>query len=90
MRYVLSGSGHIAGVVNPAEAPKYQYWTGDKPAGSFDDWLERAKETAGSWWPDWLAWIKAQAPSQVAARSPGSGKCKPICDAPGEYVRVKG
>lgn len=89
MRYVLSGSGHIAGVVNPAEAPKYQYWTGDKPTGAFDDWLARAEEHPGSWWPDWLAWLIAQAPAKVAARVPGSGKCKAICDAPGEYVRVK-
>ncbi len=89
MRYVLSGSGHIAGVVNPAEAPKYQFWTGGPPVGSFDDWLAKANETPGSWWNDWLAWLIAQAPATIAARTPGDGALKPLCDAPGTYVRVK-
>ena len=93
VRYVLSGSGHIAGVVNPADKPKYQYWTGTKPQGSFEDWLSAAREHPGSWWSDWLDWMKQQAPDQVSAstpgRVPGSGGLKAICDAPGEYVRVK-
>jgi polyhydroxyalkanoate synthase len=57
--------------------------------GSFDDWVKAAKETKGSWWPDWFAWISAQAPKQVPAREPGGGKLAPLCDAPGEYVRVR-
>ena len=89
MRYVLAGSGHIAGVVNPADKPKYQYWTGAKPAGEFDDWVAKAEEHPGSWWVDWIDWIARQAPDMVAARTPGDGKLVPICDAPGEYVRVK-
>jgi len=89
VRFVLSGSGHIAGVVNPAEKPKYQYWTDGPPAGDFDVWLKAAKETPGSWWPDWVQWIAAQAPEKVPARKPGEGKLKPIADAPGEYVRMK-
>ena len=89
VRYVLSGSGHIAGVVNPADKPKYQYWTGGPPRGELADWLATAKETPGSWWVDWIAWIREQAPVKVPARQPGEGKLKPICDAPGEYVRVK-
>jgi polyhydroxyalkanoate synthase len=89
VRYVMSGSGHIAGVVNPAEKPKYQFWSGGPPEGVFEDWVAKAKETAGSWWPDWAAWIAAQAPERVSAREVGAGKLKPICDAPGEYVRVK-
>ena len=86
---VLAGSGHIAGVVNPADKPKYQYWTGDQPEGSFDAWFGAAKEHAGSWWVDWVEWVKAQAPEQVAAREPGGGKLTPLCDAPGEYVKVR-
>ena len=89
VRYVMSGSGHIAGVVNPADKPKYQYWTGPQPHGSFQDWLASATETPGSWWVDWIAWITAQAPEKVPAREPGGGKLKPICDAPGTYVRVR-
>jgi polyhydroxyalkanoate synthase len=89
MRYVLSGSGHIAGVVNPPNKVKYQYWTGGPPKDAFRDWLAAAKETPGSWWPDLLAWLIAQAPDKVPARAPGGGKLAPLCDAPGEYVRVR-
>ena len=61
MRFVLSGSGHIAGVVNPPSKAKYQYWTGDTPQGDdIDAWLKKATEHPGSWWTDWLAWLKAQ------------------------------
>ena len=55
VRYVMAGSGHIAGVVNPPAKPKYQYWTGGPPEGEFEDWVAAAKETPGSWWPDWVA-----------------------------------
>ena len=88
--FVLGGSGHIAGIINPPSKDKYQYWTGGPPKGAFEDWIKKAKETKGSWWPHWLAWVTAQAPKKVPARQPGGGKLKIICDAPGEYVRVKG
>jgi polyhydroxyalkanoate synthase subunit PhaC len=88
MRYVLAGSGHIAGVVNPPDKEKYQYWTGPRPHGEFAEWLKEATQTKGSWWPDWMRWLSAQAPEKVAARPPGGDKLQPICDAPGEYVRV--
>ena len=89
VRYVMAGSGHIAGVVNPAQKPKYQFWSDGPSDGGFEDWVAGAKETPGSWWPDWAAWITAQAPQRVPAREVGAGKLKAICDAPGEYVRVK-
>ncbi|MFZ9501987.1 MAG: class I poly(R)-hydroxyalkanoic acid synthase [Beijerinckiaceae bacterium] len=91
VRYVLAGSGHIAGVVNPPAKPKYQYWLGEQPREGveYEDWLARANEHKGSWWPDWMQWIAAQAPRKVPARTPGEGKLKALCDAPGEYVRVK-
>ena len=89
VRYVLSGSGHIAGVVNPADKPKYQYWTGGKPDGTFDAWVTSATEHPGSWWLDWIDWMKQQAPEQVQARQPGQGKLTVLGDAPGEYVKVK-
>ncbi|MCC7348324.1 MAG: class I poly(R)-hydroxyalkanoic acid synthase, partial [Variibacter sp.] len=88
VRYVLSGSGHIVGVVNPPARGKYQFWTGGPPVGTLEDWLKSAKETPGSWWPDWLAWIRGLAPAEVRARKPGGGKLKPIEDAPGSYVKV--
>jgi len=89
VRFVMAGSGHIAGVVNPPDKPKYQYWTDGPPEGEFEDWVAKAKETPGSWWPDWIEWISAQAREKVPARAPGGGKLKPLADAPGEYVRVK-
>ncbi len=90
VKFVLSGSGHIAGVVNPPDKKKYQYWTGAKPDGAdLDKWLAKAKEHAGSWWPDWLSWIKEHDSAQVEARAPGGGKLKPIEDAPGSYVKVR-
>ncbi len=89
MRYVLAGSGHIAGVVNPVRKPKYQYWTGGAPEGTFEEWAAKASETPGSWWGDWLSWLTAQAPDRVRARIPGEGGLPALCDAPGEYVKVK-
>ncbi len=88
-RLVVSGSGHIAGVVNPPEANKYQYWTNEKGAATLEDWLAGATETAGSWWPDWAKWIAEKSGPLVPAQVPGSGKLKVIEDAPGSYVRVK-
>ncbi|TLG78549.1 class I poly(R)-hydroxyalkanoic acid synthase [Methylocystis sp. B8] len=88
--FVLGGSGHIAGIINPPSKGKYQYWIGGSAKGRFEDWLKKAKETQGSWWPHWLVWASAQAPKKVPARPPGGGKLKIICDAPGEYVRVGG
>jgi len=90
VKYVLAGSGHIAGVVNPPSKPKYQYWTGDKPSGSdVDAWMKTAVEHPGSWWPDWLDWIKSQDAKTVPARAIGGGKLKPLEDAPGSYVKAK-
>ena len=83
--YVMGGSGHIAGVINPANKPKYQFWTGGPPVGQFEDWVAKAKETPGSWWPHWLQWIADQAPEKVKARKPG-GRFKTLGDAPGTYV----
>jgi polyhydroxyalkanoate synthase len=91
MKFVLAGSGHIAGVVNPPNKGKYQYWSSDNPIeGTLPAWIAHAIEHPGSWWPDWLAWIKVLDDSMVSARKIGDGKLKPIEDAPGSYVRVRG
>lgn len=87
--YVMAGSGHIAGVINPPSKVKYQYWTGGSLDGAFEDWAKGATEHPGSWWPHWFEWIKAQAPKLVLAREPGGGKLEPIEDAPGSYVKIK-
>jgi len=90
VKYVLAGSGHIAGVVNPpSKKQKYQYWTGDDPIGSLDKWIEKATEHPGSWWPDWIDWIRKHDGTTVPARKPGSAKYTPIEDAPGSYVKVR-
>ncbi len=89
VEYVMSGSGHIAGVVNPPAAGKYQFWTGGVPEGEFDSWVENAQEHPGSWWPHWHDWIKSQNSRKVDARPVGGAKGETLGDAPGEYVKVR-
>jgi polyhydroxyalkanoate synthase len=86
VRHVMSGSGHIAGVINPPAKKKYQFWA-NGPASSLPEWIATATETAGSWWPDWGAWLAAYSGDKVPARDPSSGPLKPIEDAPGSYVK---
>ncbi len=90
VKFVLSGSGHIAGVVNPPAKGKYQYWTGGKAGkGTLEAWIEKATEHPGSWWPDWIEWIRSHDAATVEAREPGGGRLAPIEDAPGSYVKVR-
>jgi polyhydroxyalkanoate synthase len=90
VKYVLSGSGHIAGVVNPPAANKYQYWTNDNIRDAkLSDWLKGAKEHKGSWWPDWRSWLESIDAEKVPARTAGSEAAPPIEEAPGSYVRVR-
>ena len=87
--YVVAGSGHIAGVVNPPSKVKYQYWTGGPVSGTYEGWLAKAKENPGSWWPYWFEWLEAPAPERVMARRPGEGPLPSLGPAPGTYVAVK-
>jgi polyhydroxyalkanoate synthase len=87
--FVLAGSGHIAGVINPPARNKYQYWTGPAPKGTYESWLKKAKEHPGSWWPHWQAWIEKLDKRRVPASRPGGKRFKTIEAAPGSYVRVK-
>ena len=89
-RFVMGASGHIAGVINPPAKKKRSHWTGDKLPVSQQAWLEGATEHAGSWWPDWAAWLKRHAGKQIAApKHYGSRKHKAIEPAPGRYVKAK-
>ncbi len=89
VQFVLSGSGHIAGVVNPPDKTKYQYWTNGPAVGNYDDWVETAKETPGSWWPHWQTWIESLDEDRVPARKPGGAALNAIADAPGRNVLVR-
>ena len=89
IRFVLTASGHIAGVVNPPSANKYNFWTNDKLPKNPDDWCKNAEQTPGSWWPDWSKWLAGFGGPKQPARQPGSDKFKPIENAPGAYVKVK-
>lgn len=92
IRFVLAGSGHIAGVVNPPAQMKYQYWTNETPSKNLVEFVEGATETKGSWWPDWLAWLADKGDNLVeakGARIPGSGPLKALEPAPGSYVKCR-
>jgi polyhydroxyalkanoate synthase len=89
VRYIMAGSGHIAGVVNPPSAKKYQYWTNDKLPDTIEEWQAEAVEHPGSWWPDWDKWLSKLSGNKVPARKPGDGKLRPLGDAPGSYVKIK-
>ncbi|AMX92677.1 class I poly(R)-hydroxyalkanoic acid synthase [Mesorhizobium sp. M7A.F.Ca.CA.002.10.1.1] len=88
VEYVMAGSGHIAGVVNPPASNKYQYWTGATPTGDFSQWIANATDHPGSWWPHWQGWIEAKDNTRVPARKPGK-HMKTLGDAPGTYVKVR-
>jgi len=91
VRFVLGGSGHIAGIVNPPAANKYGYWINPaaKLPGTPDDWLAGAQQSQGSWWTDWQAWLTSMDSEQVDARDPAKGKLKVLEDAPGSFVKIR-
>jgi polyhydroxyalkanoate synthase len=90
VRFVLGGSGHIAGIVNPPAAKKYQYWTNDAHPDSPEEWFKTATQHPGSWWEDWQAWMdKQNAGEKIPARAPGDGELKPLEDGPGSYVMLR-
>ena len=90
-RFVLGGSGHIAGVINPPrpDKPKYGYWTNDRLPAEAEQWFASAERHEGSWWPDWERWVSELDNTQVKAREPGCGKLKVIEDAPGRYAKQR-
>ena len=89
VRFMMAGSGHIAGVINAPVAKKYQHWTNSALPSTVEAWLAGAEEHPGSWWPDWAAWLAERSGGKVAARNPSKGPLKPLADAPGAYVMVK-
>jgi polyhydroxyalkanoate synthase len=89
VRFIMAGSGHIAGVINPPAAKKYQYWTNDAPVETIAAWREGSVEHPGSWWPDWDQWLAPLSGEKIPARVPGDGGLEVLGDAPGEYVRTK-
>jgi polyhydroxyalkanoate synthase len=89
VKFLLAGSGHIAGVVNPPAARKYCHWTNSELPASADDWLAGAQRHDGSWWPEWNTWVSDFGGDKVPARTPGEAKLAPIEDAPGSYVKLR-
>ena len=87
--FCLSGSGHIAGVVNPPTVEKYGYWTNSENPETPEAWLASATEHTGSWWPEWRQWLKKHAGGSVAARKPGDAGLKVIEAAPGSYATLR-
>ncbi|MEQ1888586.1 MAG: class I poly(R)-hydroxyalkanoic acid synthase [Alphaproteobacteria bacterium] len=88
--FLIAGSGHIAGVINPPAANKYQYWKNEELPDDVEEWRKGATEYPGSWWPNWHVWHSAKSGKKVPARIPGAGKLPALQDAPGSYVLVKG
>ncbi len=88
VRFTLSGSGHIAGVINPPSANKYQHWLNPTLPDTVEAWLEDAAEHKGSWWPDWAGWLAERSGAMIPARDPAAGPLPAIEDAPGSYVKV--
>lgn len=89
VRFTLAGSGHIAGVINPPSAHKYQHWLNPELPESVEAWMAQAVEQKGSWWPHWAEWLVERSGPMVAARDPAAGPLPPIEDAPGSYVKVR-
>jgi polyhydroxyalkanoate synthase subunit PhaC len=89
VRYMMAGSGHIAGVINPPAANKYQHWLNNELPDTLEQWQAGATEYAGSWWHDWNAWLAERSGAMVEARRPGDGEMQVLGDAPGVYVTVK-
>ena len=91
VRFVLGGSGHIAGIINPPSAHKYGYWT--NPAKQLpndpDTWMARAVQHEGSWWTDWQAWVTGLDATMVPARNPAKGKLEAREDAPGSFAKLR-
>ena len=93
-RFVLAGSGHIAGIINPAETGKYPHWVCNESQGDLPEkpaqWLEQAEQVDGSWWHDWHQWLGQRSGKAVTARQPGEHTNFPALEAaPGSYVRVR-
>ena len=90
IRFVLAGSGHIAGVVNPPASGKYQYWINEAGATDLDDFVAGAVETKGSWWPDWIKWIAQLGGERVPAKNARIPSVnEELGTAPGRYVRTR-
>ena len=87
--FILSESGHIAGIVNPPSKKKYGHWRGPEPIGTPDNWRKLAAYHEGSWWPHWEAWLSPRSGARVAARSPGSESYPALGPAPGSFVTEK-
>ena len=88
MEFILAGSGHIAGVVNPPDKVKYQFWTKGQRAPTLEEWTKSATENPGSWWPYWITWLNGHSGGWTIPRVPGQ-RLGVIEDSPGSYVMAR-
>ena len=88
-RFILGGSGHNAGTINPPSAKKHGYWTNPEMPADAENWFKNAKRNEGSWWPEWADWLKERSGGKVAARAVGDGPLPVLEAAPGSYVKVR-
>jgi polyhydroxyalkanoate synthase subunit PhaC len=88
-RFILGGSGHNAGTINPPAAKKHGYWTNPEMPADAENWFKNAKRNEGSWWPEWADWLKERSGGEVAARAVGDGPLPILEAAPGSYVKVR-
>jgi polyhydroxyalkanoate synthase len=89
-RFVLAASGHVAGVINPPARNKRSHWLNDDLGSEPESWFENATQQPGSWWPDWIAWMKQHSSGTIPAPTqPGNVQYRPIEPAPGRYVKTK-
>jgi polyhydroxyalkanoate synthase len=86
--FILSQSGHVAGIINPPSKGKYGHYTNPAAMGAAEDWYEGATFTQGSWWPRWRDWLAERSRPQIPAREPGDGPLPVLCAAPGTYVKA--
>ncbi len=87
--FIMTQSGHIAGIVNPPSKGKYGHYTNEDLSLDYQDWRESAEFHTGSWWPRWGEWLKIRAGKMIPARIPGADGQEILCDAPGTYVKRK-
>lgn len=89
VRFILTSGGHIAGIINPPDTSRREYWTNESETNEPDEWIQNAKKHKGSWWVDWIPWLQERSRDRVSPPPMGTEEYPPVMDAPGSYVLEK-